>query len=306
MELLDKIFKNGLCFLDKYHNDKAFNALVYEKINTSFKWKKDTKSKIFMPKKLDLDELLKDAFKKSALARKAILNTKNPNIYTKDDGSKVTDADFNSNKELLRLKHFAVVSEENISLYFKNDKLDLPDIFWLIDPLDGTSGYIKDRDNFCICVALVYKKRPILGLIYDVMKDLCVYASISSPLFVYQSKSIKTFENKFLKPLYKHPKTDTLNEKIFLISSRKSNSSEYFINKGLKYESQGSAIKFIRLALSKNHAFFRNESLSFWDLCAGEFLVFASGGAMFCDNGYMIYDKIKMPNFCAFDKSWVD
>lgn len=303
--MLDKIFQNGLSFLDKYYNDSTFNSCVYEKINTNFKWKKDIKSKIFNTKKLDLDSLLQDAFLKATLAKNAILNTKNPNIYTKDDGSKVTDADFNSNKELLRLKHFSVVSEENINLYCKNGGLDLPDIFWLIDPLDGTSGYIKTQKNFCICVALVYKKRPILGLVYDVVNDLCVYASIKSLFFVYEKGKIKAFENMLLKPLYRHIKTNDLQEKVFLTSSRKSNSCEYFINKGLKYETQGSAIKFIRLALSQNHALIRSESLSFWDLCAGEFLVFASGGAMFCDGGYMLYDKIKMSSFCAFDKSWV-
>ena len=39
-------------------------------------------------------------------------------------------------------------------------------MFWLIDPLDGTKEFIKERDEFTINIALIKHNRPILGIIY--------------------------------------------------------------------------------------------------------------------------------------------
>ena len=304
-EILNHLLENGLYFLEKYHNDNKFNKGFCCDLNASFSWRKNDISNIITTKNFtfDFDLILDDAFKKAKRAKQAILNVKNPNIYTKKDKSYVTDADLLANKELMRLGRFSVVSEENINVYIKDGKLILPDIFWLVDPLDGTNSYIKHRKDFCICVALVYKERPILGLIYDVVEDLCVYASVKSKIHIYHNKKTTLFSNMLFKLQNKKP-NKTLQDKVFLSSSRSLNYKFYEKN-GAKCVAQASAIKFLKIALSKYHGLLRSENLSFWDICAGDFLVFASGGAMFCDNGYIKYNQIKMPSFCAFDKSWI-
>ena len=43
----------------------------------------------------------------------------------------------------------------------------IPDIFWVIDPLDGTANYSRDIPFYCVSIALVSKMKPLLGVIYD-------------------------------------------------------------------------------------------------------------------------------------------
>ena len=40
------------------------------------------------------------------------------------------------------------------------------DLLWIVDPLDGTANFARGDDNFSISIALVYKKQPILGVVF--------------------------------------------------------------------------------------------------------------------------------------------
>jgi myo-inositol-1(or 4)-monophosphatase len=50
------------------------------------------------------------------------------------------------------------------------------DYTWLVDPLDGTTNYAHAYPFFCCSVALVHKGRPIVGVIYDALRDECFTA----------------------------------------------------------------------------------------------------------------------------------
>ena len=44
---------------------------------------------------------------------------------------------------------------------------NLGDIFWVIDPLDGTANYNRDIPFCCVSIGLVNNMEPILGVVYD-------------------------------------------------------------------------------------------------------------------------------------------
>ena len=48
---------------------------------------------------------------------------------------------------------------------------DLGDVFWVIDPLDGTANYNRDIPICCVSIGLVIEMKPILGIIYDFNND---------------------------------------------------------------------------------------------------------------------------------------
>ena len=48
---------------------------------------------------------------------------------------------------------------------------DLGDIYWVIDPLDGTANFYRNIPVCCISIALVRDTKPILGVIYDFNND---------------------------------------------------------------------------------------------------------------------------------------
>lgn len=88
-------------------------------------------------------------------------------LVIKPDGSPVTDADLACEKALSNVLGGAfpglkVVGEESAS---HDGRLPDDDIVALIDPLDGTRAYIEGGDDFCVCLAIVERGEPRLGII---------------------------------------------------------------------------------------------------------------------------------------------
>ena len=82
----------------------------------------------------------------------------------KSDGSPVTSADLAANEIIKNslnsiFPHIPVLSEE--LEYPKN----IPETFWLVDPLDGTKEFIKKTDQFTVNIALVHKSESIFGMV---------------------------------------------------------------------------------------------------------------------------------------------
>ena len=90
----------------------------------------------------------------------------NSPIEIKQDNTPVTKADIESDKIINALlnKYFPnipIVSEERE--FPKNSFGN--NLHWIIDPLDGTKSFIEGSEDFCVCIALTFNKKPILGCI---------------------------------------------------------------------------------------------------------------------------------------------
>lgn len=94
------------------------------------------------------------------------------NVYAQDefekclksDKSPVTEADIKANRiivDALRelTPDIVIVSEEEA------EKCEGHDVFWLVDPLDGTREFIKRNGEFTVNIALIVDKVPVLGII---------------------------------------------------------------------------------------------------------------------------------------------
>lgn len=89
------------------------------------------------------------------------------NIRIKADNTPVTMADYRAQEIILKTLEstsLPVLSEEKISdSYFERKKWEL---FWMIDPLDGTKEFIKRNGEFTVNIALIKRNRPVAGVIY--------------------------------------------------------------------------------------------------------------------------------------------
>ena len=47
---------------------------------------------------------------------------------------------------------------------------------WVIDPIDGTNNFVAGLGNFAVCIGLLERGEPMLGVVYDVARDL-VYSA---------------------------------------------------------------------------------------------------------------------------------
>ena len=45
------------------------------------------------------------------------------------------------------------------------------DVFWVIDPLDGTTNYIHDLAPYCVSIALRTEAEILLGVVYEPSRD---------------------------------------------------------------------------------------------------------------------------------------
>ena len=68
---------------------------------------------------------------------------------------------------------------------------------WLIDPLDGTTNYAHSFPFFAVSIALLEWKKPVVGVVYDPMRDELFYASRSQGAFL-NRKSIRVTQTKSL------------------------------------------------------------------------------------------------------------
>ena len=54
--------------------------------------------------------------------------------------------------------------------------LDLKELMWVIDPLDGTANYIHQFPLFCVSIGLTRNGVPLAGLVLDPVHDECFTA----------------------------------------------------------------------------------------------------------------------------------
>ena len=73
---------------------------------------------------------------------------------------------------------------------------DLGDVFWVIDPLDGTSNYNRDIPICCVSIGLVIEMKPILGIIYDFNNDHMYSGDKFSNTSKMNSKNLNTKNSK--------------------------------------------------------------------------------------------------------------
>ncbi|MGX7023702.1 inositol monophosphatase family protein [Vagococcus hydrophili] len=69
---------------------------------------------------------------------------------------------------------------------------------WVIDPIDGTLNFVKQQENFCIMIGIFEDNVPILGFIYDVVKDEFAYGGAKTGVFL-NSQSVNQVENVCLR-----------------------------------------------------------------------------------------------------------
>src|SRR3954471_13805929 len=43
---------------------------------------------------------------------------------------------------------------------------------WVIDPIDGTNNFIAGLGSFAVCIGLLDGGMPVLGVVYDITRDL--------------------------------------------------------------------------------------------------------------------------------------
>ena len=191
----------------------------------------------------------------------------------KSDNTSVTNADIEVNnlitKKISNLTpNIKIVSEET-SFNKKNKSLN---DFWLIDPIDGTYGYIRGKDEFTVNAALILNKKPIAGIINAPGKGRIFYSFGSSNSYeINNGSKIKLTCKKRSKQSEINAISYSNNLKPEIVELHK----KYNITNFTKMKS---SLKFCVIASGEYDFYAAEPRAHEWDIAAGHAILENAGG----------------------------
>ena len=220
----------------------------------------------------NLTETLSESF---ITAGQKALELRNKGLKTiiKADNTPVTNGDIEVDK-LIKEKlteitpNIPLVSEENVNLNHKNIYKD----FWLIDPIDGTKDYIKNKDEFTLNASLINNLEPVIGIIYAPAKKRLFYSYGKGLAFEkYDNKKIKLNCKKKTKIGEVHAVTNSSNQPEEILKIHK----KFKVN---NYVKMGSSYKFCVIASGEFDLYAAKARAYEWDIASGHAIVKHAGG----------------------------
>ncbi len=211
----------------------------------------------------DITEFLREISNKASKKIREIYNL-SFEVKKKLDDSPITQADLESNNIICKslekeFPNIPVISEENKIRNYKEE------VFFLVDPLDGTKEFINKNGEFTVNIALIINNISQLGVIE---------IPITGTQYFSDGNNSFKFEKKTLKKIGSIQKR----KKIKIVVSR-SHLDSFTINllNNLKNEHSiikvGSSIKFCLVAEGEADLYLRKGNTMEWDTAAGSAII---------------------------------
>jgi 3'(2'), 5'-bisphosphate nucleotidase len=229
------------------------------------------------------------------------------NIQRKKDGSEFTRADLAAHQIIVE-----TLQKLTPSIFVLSEEGEWPEYedrkkwsyYWLVDPLDGTRGFINHLEQFSINIALIKDHQPVLGVIYAPASETVYYAVQGGGAF----KQVKFEERQPLKTLSRSREAPW---RIVIGQYSRGRRLEQMINHFCEYQllHVNGSVKFGWLADGEADLYPRLGSISEWDTAAGQCILDESGGTIIDFQGRKLQYNQKAsllnPEFIALsDTSW--
>lgn len=152
-----------------------------------------------------------------------------------------------------------------------SDKLE--EFYWVIDPLDGTSNFLREIPISCVSIALMHDLVPVLGVIYDFNHEELYFGHQQSKAFINDQEihvSSLTLKNESTLvtgiPAKTHYSDDEFNKMISAFQAWK------------KIRMIGSAAMAAAYVAAGKAETYQEDGIFLWDVAAGAAIVNAAGG----------------------------
>ena len=177
---------------------------------------------------------------------------------------------------LISESSFPILAEESGA---SNELNELNEFYWVVDPLDGTSNFLRNIPISCVSIALMKDIDPILGVIFDFNNDDLYFAHHESKAYMNDSElSVSSITLKSDATL------------VTGIPAKKNYSDEEFKNMISDFQSWkkirmigSAAMASVYVASGKADAYSEN-GIFLWDVAAGAAIVKAAGGQVSLKN----------------------
>ena len=153
-------------------------------------------------------------------------------------------------------KNYSFITEETGKILNRNRN-----IFWLIDPIDGTINFLHGVPHFAISVALEVDGEIVIGLIFDPIKNEIFYAEKNNGSYINNNR------------VRVSKKTD-INECLFASNNEGIKS----IHPKLNIRNSGcAALDLAYVGCGRFDGYFHN-NINIWDVAAGKIIIEEAGG----------------------------
>ena len=202
-------------------------------------------------------------------------------VFSKADDSPVTLADREA--EVLILSRLSAlypeiqaVAEEQSEANGKPESVG--DRFWLIDPLDGTKGFVQGKESFTVNIALIEGTKPVVGVVSAPATSLTWRSAPGGGAQMrrygdaWRTIQVRNRPDQGF-ALLSHSVTD---EEAARLASR------YGCT---QWQGTDSSLKFCLIAEGRFDAYPRTGPTSEWDTAAGQAVLEAAGGRVLGPDG---------------------
>lgn len=247
---------------------------------------------------MDHKRLLEIAIQAAEEACVRILEVYNSNDFQaelKGDNSPLTLADKRAHQVIsnyLLKTDLPILSEEGKHTPFAERKNW--NLFWMVDPLDGTKEFLKRNDDFTVNIALIENQKPVMGVVALPVTGEVFYASMGGGAFVKRKGSVMKLSSR--------PQFDNSKPGARVVASRShmSEETEHYIKQLLEptLVSKGSSLKFMLLAEGLADVYPRFAPTMEWDTAAAHAIVNEVGLSVFQkgSEAQLLYNKEDLLN----------
>lgn len=238
-----------------------------------------------------LPEQFNAAVRAGAAIMKIYKNSDDYDISLKSDHTPITIADrmaHNTIKESLGSTRIPILSEEGRQMLY--DERRNWELFWLVDPLDGTVEFIKGNNEFTVNIALMENNICISSVVYVPYHNKMYIAERGRGAWVMHdvvpdSEASYSYEQIYTS-IVRLPLAESThsNYRVAVSRSHQTEETHAHINSlrrehpDLEIIEQGSSYKFCLLAEGTVDYYIRTTTTSEWDTAAGELILLEAGG----------------------------
>ena len=161
-------------------------------------------------------------------------------------------------------KNYSFITEETGKITNK-----YKDIFWIIDPIDGTTNFLHGIPHFAISIALQKNNEIITGLIFDPIKNEIFYAEKNNGSYINNNR-------------IRVSKKTNLEECLFASN----NDGVKSLHPKLNLRNTGcAALDLAYVGCGRFDGYFHN-NINIWDIAAGKIIIEEAGGKVNNINHY--------------------
>lgn len=217
----------------------------------------------------------------------------NPHVRRKEDGSPLTQADLAANEIIVREIRSRFPLDPILTEEEADDSRRLAaERVWIVDPLDGTKGFVSRDGDFTVNIALAQRGRPLLGVIYaPTYREL--YSAVCGQGAFFQPRGE---DGEAPPPVRIHVSTRSDPAKMIVAKSRSHSAKKTMaLLESAQFAGvrvMGSSLKGCLIARGEVDAYFRFGPTNEWDICAMHAILIEAGGTLTAmDGSEMRYNR---------------